>query len=213
MRILLTAAGLAMLAGCAVLTAPAPLFSAADRDPSFALEEGLWAFRGNDCRVDPARAAPNRKSCLDWARIRRLEDGGWIAEPAEPEDAGDAPARFDVYPATVAAPGVRTPVYVAEGRTDKDEGVNYAALIPRAGPADGDADNRPGAVRRVVIIALECTTITREGPIADIIVEHKDGSISGCTAKTKDAVREAARRAVVAGAATLGDEEIVWVRR
>lgn len=211
MRVIFAMPGLALLAGCAVLTAPAPLFSAADRDPAFALEEGLWAFRDDDCRVDPARSAPNRKSCLDWARIRRLDDGGWIAEPASPEDADDAPARFDVYPATIAAPGARAPVYVAEGRTEKDEVVNYAAVIPRAAASDGDT--RPGAVRRVVVIALECSAITREGAIADIIVEHKDGSVSGCVAKTKDAVREAARRAVVAGAKTLGDEEIVWVRR
>lgn len=209
--VMVAAAGLA-LSGCTVLTAPAPLFTSGDADAAFRLEEGLWAFRDSDCRADPARSSPTRKSCLDWARVRKLDDGSWIAEPAKPEDADDAPLRFGVYPATVAAPGGASSVYVAEGRSEKDPGPNYAALIPRtarAGDGDGGSDN----VRRLVLIALECSAITRDGPIPDITIETKDGRISGCVAKTKDAVREAARRAVIAEAPRIGGEELVWVRK
>lgn len=211
MRSMMVAAAV-LLSGCAVLTAPAPLFTPGDQDASFRLEEGLWAFRRDDCRADPARSAPARKSCLDWARIRRLDDGGWIAEPASPDDAGDAPVRFGVYPATVAAQGAVAPVYVAEGRSEKDPGPSYAAIIPRATGA-ADRDGGAGAVRRVVLIALDCSAITRDGPIPDIIVETKEGRVSGCVAKTKDAVREAARRAVVQDAPRIGEEELAWVRR
>lgn len=212
MRSAMVAAAGLLLSGCAVLTAPAPLFAPGDADAAFRLEEGLWAHRGADCRADPARSSPTRKSCLDWARIRKLEDGSWIAEPAKPEDADDAPVRFGVYPATVAAPGAVSPVYVAEGRSDKDPGANYAALIPREA-RDTDRDNGSNTVRRLVLIALDCTAITRDGPIPDITIETKDGRISGCVAKTKDAVREAARRAVIAEAPKIGEEELVWVRK
>lgn len=213
MKFLVSMLAVVALGSCSVLTAPAPLFAPADRDGAFALEEGLWAFRDRDCRTDPTRSAPARKSCLDWTRIRRLEDGSWIAEPARPEDAGDAPIRFDVYPASAAEPGGRAPLYVAEGRTEEDEGVNYAAIVPRVRGGDGGPDSRTGAVRRVALVLLECNVILREGDMADIVFQRSDGRISGCVAMTKDAVREAARRSTIASLATLGDEELVWVRR
>ncbi|MBL8557351.1 MAG: hypothetical protein JNM47_01410 [Hyphomonadaceae bacterium] len=210
MRILATMLAVVTLGGCAVLTAPAPLFSPADRDGAFALEEGLWAFRDRDCRVDPLRSAPNRKSCLDWARIRRLQDGGWIAEPASPEDAGDAPIRFDVFPASTAEPAARAPLYVAEGRTEKDEGMNYAAIVPRE---NGDRDSRAGTVRRLALVLIECNVILRDGDRSDIAFQRTDGRVTGCVAQSRDAVREAARRSTIAKLATLGDEELIWVRR
>lgn len=194
-----------MLSGCTVLTAPAPLFTPGDQDGVFALEEGLWAYRDKDCATDPARSSPRRKSCLDWGRIVRAADGSWRAEPATKEDADDAPVRFLVMPAMAAEAGLRAPVYVAEGISDKDPGPSYAALVPRG--------ERSGPVRRLVLIALDCGAITRDGDIPDITVRRSDGRIVGCTATTKDAVREAARRGVLAEAGRIGDEELVWVRK
>lgn len=207
MRSMMVAAAGMVLSGCAVLSAPAPLFAVSDQDRVFALEEGLWAHRGSDCAADPARSSPRRKSCLDWAMIRHHRNGDWIAEPATSEDADDAPVQFLVMPATAAAgEGLRAPVYVAEGWTEKDKGVNYAALIPRGGGVEGP-------VRRLVLVAIDCNAVLRDGEIADITVERKDGRISNCVATSKDAVREAARRAVVAEAPRIGEEELVWVRK
>lgn len=194
-----------VLSGCAVLTAPAPLFASADQDQLFVLEEGLWAHRDVDCKADPARSSPTRKSCLDWARITREGDGAWRASPATPEDMGDAPMKFVVVPVTAAATGLRAPVYVGEGRTETDPGPNYAAIIPRGGAT--------GAVRRLVLVSISCEAILRDGAIPDITIEEKDGRVTGCTATTKGAVREAARRAVLAEAPRIGEEELVWVRK
>lgn len=205
MRSMMVAAAMMTLSGCAVLTAPAPLFAPGDQDQAFVLEEGLWAHRGSDCAADPARSSPARKSCLDWARITHEADGVWRAGPATAEDRDDAPVDFVVVPATTAAAGMRAPVYVGEGRTAKDPGPNYAALIPR-----GEAT---GAVRRLVLVSISCDAIMRDGAIPDITLEEKDGRVTGCTATTKGAVREAARRAVLAEAPRIGEEELVWVRK
>jgi hypothetical protein len=193
------------LAGCALLTAPAPLFTPADQDRAFALEEGLWAHRGAGCDADPARSSPRRKSCLDWVRIVRAGDGGWRAEPATKEDADDPPVRFLVVPAAKAEGAHRAPLYVAEGVTEKDPAPGYAAIIPRG--------RDPGPVRRVVMIAVACSAVIREGDVPDITVQRDNDRIVGCTAATKDAVREATRRAALAELPVIGAEELVWVRR
>jgi hypothetical protein len=205
MRTMLGLAAAMAVSGCAVLSAPAPLFTPADQDGVFVLEEGLWAHRPADCKVDPARSNPQRKSCLDWARIVRASDGGWRGEPATREDEDDAPIRFVVVPATAAPAGVRAPLYVAEGATEKDPGPNYAAIIPRG--------RAPGPVRRFVLVAITCDAVIRDGEVPDITIRREEDRVVGCTATTKDAVRDAARRAILSDLPVIGEEELIWARR
>lgn len=203
MRMLACGLAAIMLSGCAMLTAEAPLFSPADQDPAFRLEEGLWAYRAADCRADPRRARPGRKSCLDWARLVRNADGSWRVESVGEDD--EAPMRFVIVPATAREGDARAPLYVAEATNEKEASPSYAAVIPRG--------EETGPVRRLSFVAIACGAVLRDGTPPDIVVARgEDGAVTGCVAKTKDAVRDATRRAVIDALPTLGEEELVWVR-
>jgi hypothetical protein len=191
-----------LLSGCAMLTAERPLLSPQDQDGVFALAEGLWAYRGAGCAVDPATSSPETKDCIDWARIAREDDGAWritfIGED-------DPPMRLVVMPAVASEAGRLAPLYVVEATSSKQTEPAYAIIVPR-----GDLST---PVRRVAFDAIACTPLLREGEPADIVFTRgADGRVTGCTAKTREAVRDAARRAVFDALAELGDEEIVFVR-
>lgn len=189
------------LSGCAMLTAEAPLFSTADQDGVFALSTGLWAHREDDCTLDPAGSSPEKKDCIDWARITRESDGAWRIEFLDEEE---GPLRFVVVPASASEAEAVAPLYVAEATGGKEPGPAYAAIVPRG--------SLQAPVKRLVMTVVSCASILREGDIPDITVKRDDGRVIGCTAKTKAAVREATRRAVIADLAKLGEEELVWVR-
>lgn len=194
----------ATLGACTMLTAPAPLFSAADNDPAFAAPEGLWAIRNPDCKVNPARSRPSRETCLDWLRMTRTADGAWRAESVE--DPADAPVRLHV---AAAAPrrtdGAHAPLYVAEAVGETSGEITYYAVVPR-----GDVEH-PFA--RLAVTGVECAIAYGDwGEISGILLEREDGKVVRCTAQSKGAVREAARRAAVAALPTLYESELVYVR-
>lgn len=194
-------ASVMLLSGCAMLSAEAPLFAPADQDGVFALSQGLWAHRETDCTVDPATSAPEKKDCLDWARITRTSDGAWRVEFVGEDD---PPMRFLVMP-VVKAEDVRIArLYVAEATSSKDPAPAYALVVPR-----GTLDT---PVRRLAIQGIACAPLLRDSAPTDITFTREDGRITGCTAKTKDAVRDAARRSVFDALTDLGDEELVFVR-
>ncbi|MDZ4778608.1 MAG: hypothetical protein SGJ23_17655 [Alphaproteobacteria bacterium] len=201
MKILAALLAAATLAGCAMLTAETTLFTPADQDGVFVLSQGLWAHREDDCKIDPATSAPERNDCIDWVRVTREADGAWrivfIGED-------DPPMRFVAVPAAKGDGEALAPLYVAEVTSPKEEGPAYAALAPRG------ALRTP--VTRVAMTVISCGPILRDGAMADITVQRDGDRIVGCTALTKDAVREAARRAVIADLARFGESELVWVR-
>jgi hypothetical protein len=108
-------------------------------------------------------------------------------------------------PAVAAEEGRIAPLYVAEATSSEQPEPAYALIAPR-----GDLAT---PVRRIAFDAIACAPLLREGAPADItFTRGEDGRVTGCTAKTKDAVRDAARRAVFDALAELGDDELVWVR-
>lgn len=202
MRLLIGGLAAFLLSGCAMLTAEQPLLSPQDQDGVFALAEGLWAHREDDCAVDPATSAPETDDCIDWARISREADGAWRIEFVGEDD---PLMRLVVMPAVKSDAGRLAPLYVAEATSAKQPEPAYAVLVPR-----GDLST---PVRRLGFDAIACAPLLREGEPADIVFTRgADGRVTGCTAKTKNAVREAARRAVFDALPQLGDEELVFVR-
>lgn len=191
-----------LLSACAMLTAERPLLSPHDQDATFTLAQGLWAHRDADCAIDPATTGPDQKSCVDWARIVREGDGAWRIEFIGEDD---PPLRFVVMPAVKAEAGRIAPLYVAEATSSKQPEPAYAIIVPR-----GDLST---PVRRVAFEAIACAPLQRDGDPADIVFTRgEDGRVTGCTAKTKDAVRDAARRAAIDALTELGDNEVVFVR-
>ncbi|KAF0182464.1 MAG: hypothetical protein IV086_07570 [Hyphomonadaceae bacterium] len=201
MRRMLAAIGAMALAGCAMLTAERPLLAPGDQDAAFALAEGLWAHREDDCTDDPAAKAPDEESCIDWVRVARESDGAWRIE-AVGED--DPPMRLVVIPAVRTAEGRLAPLYVAEATSVKDPAPAYALIVPR-----GDLQS---PVRRVAFDAISCFDLLRDGEPPDIVFNRDGDRLVGCTAKTMAAVQDAARRAVIETLDDLGDEELAFVR-
>jgi hypothetical protein len=202
-RVVLLLAAL-LVSACTMLSAPAPLFSAADNDPAFAPPEGLWAIRNPDCKVNPARSRPSRETCLDWLQISRTPDGGWRVVSVK--DPADAPVRLSV---AAAAPkrteATRAPLYVAEAVGETNGEITYYAVVPR-----GD-EERP--FNRLAVAGVECAVTYGEwGEITGILLEREDGKVIRCTAQSRDAVREATRRAALAALPTLYESELVYVR-
>lgn len=202
MRTILCGLAALALSGCAMLTAEAPLFAPGDQDAVFTLAEGLWAHREADCAVDPATSAPDKDDCIDWAHIVREADGAWRIDFVGEDD---PPMRLIVLPAVASEAGRLAPLYVAEATSQKQIEPAYALVVPRG------ALSTP--VRRLAFEAIACAPLLREGAPADIaFTRGEDGRVTGCTAKTKDAVRDAARRAVFDALSDLGEDELAWVR-
>jgi hypothetical protein len=202
MRMMSGVLAMLVFSGCAMLTAERPLLAPQDQDKVFTLAEGLWAHRESTCTVDPATTGPENKDCVDWARIVREADGAWRVE-AIGED--DPPMRLVIIPAVTSEAGRLAPLYVGEATSAKQQEPAYAVIVPR-----GDLS---APVRHVAFDAISCTPLLREGEPADItFTRGADGRVTGCAAKTKEAVRDAARRAVIDALTTLGDEELVFVR-
>lgn len=188
---------------CTMLTAEAPLFAPSDQDPAFTLAEGLWVARDSDCKVNPAHSRPARKSCLEWMRVARAADGAWLVSDAT-DSAGGDDAEHIVFVAAAPATG-RAPLYVAETVNARTGAINYGAVAARS---DGD-----GPVTRIAATGIECAVATGEwGDIAGIAVTREDGKVVRCVASTKDAVREAARRAAISALPTFGTNELAFVR-
>jgi len=201
MRVIMAMAAAMTLAGCAMLTAQTTLFAPGDQDGVFVLSQGLWAHREDDCKIDPATSAPEKKDCIDWVRVTREPDGAWRIVFI---DEDDPPMRFVAVPAAKGDADALAPLYVAEVTSPKQEGPAYAALAPRG------ALRTP--VTRVAMTVISCGPILRDAAMPDITVQRDGDRVVGCTALTKDGVREAARRAVIADLAQFGDTELVWVR-
>jgi hypothetical protein len=219
----------AALGGCSMLTAEAPLFSPADQIGPPPLTEGVWIVVGEEC---PARYARHRtgrfpEGCTPM-EIRRLEDGAWQARVrvdlianlsadarAEAEaQAAAGPFRMILAPAVEnASSEAYAPVYVAElaPRTAADS-IGYAVVAP--------IGVMP-ATSALVVLAVGCVDILRQGPIDGVTERHvtrvdesgvPHDEVQGCIATSQAAVREAARRAVIENLDEMVERRLVFVR-
>lgn len=206
MRSLFAALAALSLSACTMLSAEAPLFSAADQAAEFAPPEGLWAIRDNpDCKVKPARSRPERDTCLDWYRVKRAEDGTWRVTSLSNDD----PEEMRVV-VVRASPGRHdeplASLYVGEFVNAAGDDISYFVLVPRGGAEQ--------PLSRIAAAGVECFVTHGEwGEVPGIVLRREDDKVVGCTAQTKDGVREAARRAAIAALPTLSDQELVFVRR
>ncbi len=204
LRVVGAALAASLLASCAMLSAEAPLFTVADQDPAFVLAEGLWAAKEADCTIDAAKSAPGDDTCVDWARISRAADGGWVVK-FEGDSESDGPLRLIVAAAAPRGTHPRAPLYVAESVNQKNGEIGYGALVPRGEAA--------GPVTRLAVAGVSCSVATDDyGAIDGIALTREDGKVVKCIASTQAAVREATRRAAIETLATIGDNELVFVR-
>jgi hypothetical protein len=194
--------GAPWLASCALLTAEKPLFSQADAPAGFVLAEGLWVGKEASCEADPGQHRPGDGSCLEWFEIKRDGDAGWkLDSPKGKEET----IYFKTLGAAKPAPRGPAPLVVGEALMRKERQPVYALIVPRGAELP---------IRRVSVTVISCDDVLRDGDVPGIAVQREGDRVSGCTAATKEAVREAARRAALANLPTIGEggTEMVFVR-
>jgi len=193
---------LAFFATACMLTAEAPLFTGADADPAFALQEGLWVIKDPDCKASPAHSPPGRKSCLEWLRVAGSGGGTWTFSEVSGED-----AERGVFVAAVPRQaGEMASVYAGEfvkqGQTQPD----YIVAAPGA--------VKDGRVQSLIYAAVPCTIA--DAPYAPIegvtLSRDEQGRTSECKATSKEAVLEAARRAALLALPEFGQYRMTFVR-
>ncbi|HVZ99566.1 MAG TPA: hypothetical protein VG841_04550 [Caulobacterales bacterium] len=205
---------LLVLGGCSGLTAPKPLFGAADQgEPP--IVEGMWTARaasGEQAPLCDDAARIEMRPCYQVA-IRREKTGLWRYHSVERESGGklsETEQQFALVPINADAPSA----YLLEIR-DRSPGTNvvYSAIVP--------VGARPA--REIIVIAyLDCEAVLGAGPVAGIVETHAAASAldesnetprkawlrnasqpeqtlarhRSCEATTQGGAREAARRVV-----------------
>jgi hypothetical protein len=218
----------ALLAGCAALSAEAPLFSLADQTGPPPLTEGVWIALGEGCAEHNLRRRRFPSDCMPLD-IRRDEDGAWrvsvradlvsditAAERAEAENnPSNGPYRVILAPAVERPMGDSyAPVYLGEvvSLAPGNASVAYAVIAPI---------NSMPATEMHLIAFVDCGSVLRDGPIEGIMTHYEPRTddqgverqeLRGCIASTQAAVREAVRRAVIENLNELTDRRFVFVR-
>jgi len=241
-RLAAIAAFAVAVSGCTELTAEHPLFSITDQAESAPIAEGVWIAISEDCPERHMRTRGRFPAACDPFELRRTADGAWrfafrpdlvhgsSAEArAEAEQRG--PTAFILAPAVERTLDARSfaPLYVAElrGLNPEGEDVGYAVLAP-VGPM-------PAAELRLLSL-ISCDDILRDGPIEGVTPHYTVRTneqpaseiqqsaladsdtietvevLSGCTASSQAAVREAARRAAIENIGELANTRLIRVR-
>jgi hypothetical protein len=216
---LLVVAAAATLSACTPLTANAPLFSVADQIGPPPLSEGRWVGLDEDkcTRAMATRHGGPASGCVIFT-VRHLPDGAWQLYGEGDDEHGKhhtMNVRFVITPATeTASPDAYSPLYLAEYQSSNiaddpppanapSSEVQYAMLAP--------IGTLP-ATELFFIAEIQCDSILRDGPIDGISQRHgDDGSQTGCVASSQQAVREAARRALVNGIARIDSDRLIYV--
>jgi hypothetical protein len=223
----------AALSACASLTAEAPLFSTADQIGPPPLTEGIWIFVNEDCPVRNVRRVGRFPRQCSPIELRRTEDGAWrltfredlaINPPRSDDENMDGPFRVIIAPATEhPTADAYAPLYVAEiVQPEEGRGTGYAVIAPISAMP---------ATEFLAIGQIDCAVILRDGPIEGVTphytvrttelrpdaapaddVAQTEEVLSGCTASSQSAVREAARRAVIESLDSLYETRFVWAR-
>jgi hypothetical protein len=167
----------AALAGCAELTAEAPLFSPADQVGPPPLTEGVWIAVHEECPAHYARRRSGRfhAECTP-IEIRRQEDGAWVAHlrvdlvfGLTAQQRADAeeydPVRVIIAPAVERPPADGySPLYVAElSPTEQDDDIGYAVIAPIGAMP---------ATSMLLVGSIGCVDILRDGPIDGITAQY-----------------------------------------
>ncbi len=215
------------LGACAELTAEAPLFAPNPNTPPV-LTEGIWIGIGDECPERNLRLRRFPKGCAPLD-IRLQPDGAWTVRLRDDlmtnltaQERADAIDDRSLGPYhIVLAPAVErdvgdgyAPLYVGEfTRSDPDNpAVAYMAIAPLG--------EMPATEIRMTV-SLSCSSILRDGPIEGITANYEtrtqaDGEtyqdLTGCTASTPAAVREAVRRSVIENFSDFTQQRFVFVR-
>lgn len=186
------------LAGCAPLTAESRLFYPHDQVGFPPLRQGFWITAGEGCPEETVRAGALPERCAG-GELEQLTDGTWTFAIREPTE-NDGKSRLTVLNLTIVpaterpAPTEYAPVYLAEyDWLDQTTGptVRYAAIVPIGVLPASEA---------FVTQQIDCADVLRDGPVEGIREERDQiGRVVRCVADNKKSVREAVRRAVIAG--------------
>jgi hypothetical protein len=216
-------------AGCAELTAERPLFSVADQTGPPPLSEGIWVTISEECPRPNLRQRRFPADCVPMD-IRREVDGAWRvairvdlisdlarARRAEEEtDPQNGPYRMILTPAVERQiTDSYAPLYVGELTTSGDETpgeVGYAVVAPRGAMP---------ATEVYISAIIGCSIILRDGPVEGVTPEYTPRTddqgvthqqLTGCTATSQAAVREAARRTIIEELDAITSRRTVFVR-
>jgi hypothetical protein len=198
---------LGLLGACAPLTAEAPLFSLADQVGPPPLSVGVWRQGGEGCAHEGGTAM---EAC---ARIElsRTGDGAWLYVMRSPE-ADEVQEQLSWR--VIVAPALESdraeyyaPLYVAEYVSLDEPGRPLYAVVAPVGAMPA---------REVRMLAMiDCDDALREGPIPGVSeVQGEEAFDRVCVARSRTAVREAARRALIENLSlVLGDvrTRFIWV--
>jgi hypothetical protein len=197
-----------LLGACAPLTARAPLFTLTDQASPPPLREGVWMQTDPACT--PATAQRGENGCTR-IEVARGEDGGWLYTMRSTDENGvteENAWRFVIASAVETERGEEyAPLYVAEYVAIEEPEQPFYAVVAPVGimPA--------GEVRMVAMI--DCDDALREGPIPGVEeVVGDEAAERLCIAASREAVREAARRALIENLPLLLGEErarFVWI--
>lgn len=217
----------AALGACAQLTAETPLFTPNQSSPPV-LTEGIWIGVGEECPEQNLRQQRFPKECAPLD-IRLQPDGVWIVRLRDDlmtnltaQERADAVEDQSLGPySIVLAPAVErdigdgyAPLYVGEF-TRNDPGnpsVAYLAIVPMG---------EMSATEIRLTVSISCLSILRDGPIDGIAPNYEiqsgaDGetyqNLTGCTASSPAAVREAVRRTVIENFSDFTQQRFVFVR-
>lgn len=217
----------AALGACTTLGAERPLFAVSDQRAA-PIEEGVWIAISEDCPEHQLRNRSRYPDDCSPVEIRRAEDGAWLAtlradliyglsaDEREQAEQQDGPRRSIIAPAVERALDDATfaPLYVAESQPAEleRERVGYMVIAP--------VGVLPASEMRVLVV-IACDDIVRDGPIDGVTLSYRtftpEGGtetqeISGCTASSQAAVREAARRMVIENLEELAGTRFVRAR-
>jgi hypothetical protein len=199
-RAFLIAAALLSLGACAPLVAETPLFSPADQIGPAPLQEGTWMFVSEECPMRNARRRGRLPAECRPGELRRLADGAWSFRfqdhvQLSEEVAGPHALRMVIVPVTEQPqPDAYASFYVIErmwtAPVEETPRAGYTVLVPI-----GELPAREA----FLFEEIYCVGLLREGPIdgvAEVVDER--GELVRCVASSQAAVREAARRYVLA---------------
>lgn len=220
-RLLFVLAAALMLAGCNMVYAEQPVFTAADAAGAPSLRPGLWAKRRPDCTFDSAKPAKDWPECADPALVTAER----IGEPANVDKqvpyilAGGDPRvlQLEVKPDTDKPvvwffAGLKPLKTDAQGRiTEARTWMVFCGPpppprpeTPDAAPPENETPEQAEARIQADIAAAMSAGVTRE-PLPGL--EIKDGM---CIARDRDPVRNAARASL---AWDEGEPSVIyWVR-
>jgi hypothetical protein len=196
------------LGACAPLTAQAPLFSLTDQASPPPLREGIWMQTDPACSAETAQRGEDGCTRIE---VARGEDGGWLYTMRSTDESGvteENAWRFVIASAVETDRGDEyAPLYVAEYvALEEPDRPFYAVLAP--------VGLMPASEVRMVAM-IDCDDALREGPIPGVEeVVGEEAFERLCIAGSRQAVREAARRATIENLPVLLGEEaarFVWI--